>query len=130
MLLVRFVKQSLSAETYLKLCEQLGQEPDPEKMPLEASDFPEEVQVAFFMSSLLPDLYDTNAGVYLGKDWSSAAAILDIYEVQDKKTTVYLMKLYELVKIDHSVEKFNVEQEKSKRKAKSGDKKFTYNVSG
>jgi len=99
-------------------------------MPLEASDFPEEVQVAFFMSSLLPDLYDTNAGVYLGKDWSSAAAILDIYEVQDKKTTVYLMKLYELVKIDHSVEKFNVEQEKSKRKAKSGDKKFTYNVSG
>ena len=37
------------------LCEQLGQEPDPDKMPLELSDFPGEVQVAFFMFSLLPE---------------------------------------------------------------------------
>ncbi len=50
-LLERSVKEStsdVSIETYLLLCEQLEQEPDPDKMPLDASVFPPEVQVAFF----------------------------------------------------------------------------------
>jgi hypothetical protein len=51
------------------LCEQLGQDPDPNKMPLEASAFPYEVQVAFFMFDLLSDRWDGMSGTYLGKDW-------------------------------------------------------------
>ena len=74
-LLQRSVRESTSKvdlETYLKLCEQLGQEPDPEKMPLDASVFPAEVQVAFFVFGLLPDRWDSMSGCYMGKDWSSA----------------------------------------------------------
>ena len=38
-------------------------------MPLEASAFPYEVQVAFFMFDLLSDRWDGMSGMYLGKDW-------------------------------------------------------------
>ena len=56
--LERYVKDgdsNFDRQKYYDICEQLGQEPDPTQMPLEPSDFPEEVQVAFFMFSLLPD---------------------------------------------------------------------------
>ena len=49
------------------LCEQLGQEPDPEKMPLETSVFPHEVQVAFFIFELLPDKWDGMSGYYFAR---------------------------------------------------------------
>jgi len=99
-------------------------------MPLESSDFPEEVQVAFFMFSLLPDKYDSNSGIYLGKDWSSVEYIFKLYEIDDKKNTFFIMKLYESIQIEDSVEKEKARQEKDKRKAKSGGKNFTHNVRG
>ena len=43
----------MDVEKYLRICEQLGQEPDPTKMPLDSSGFQEENQVAFFMFSLM-----------------------------------------------------------------------------
>ena len=46
----------MDKEKYLRLCEQLGQEPDPAKMPLEISVFPEEVQVAFFVYDRLSEV--------------------------------------------------------------------------
>ena len=46
---------------------QLGQEPDPSKMPLNPSDFPEEVQVAFFMFSLSPGTLGRNERNIHGK---------------------------------------------------------------
>ena len=56
-LLERYVteRHQLDVEKYLLMCEQLGQVPDPAKMPLEPSAFPEEVQVAFFVFDLLEE---------------------------------------------------------------------------
>ena len=48
----------VSLDQYLEICEQLGEEPDPQKMPLTESDFPTEVQVAFFMFNLLSDVWE------------------------------------------------------------------------
>ena len=76
-LLERYVRESdqLDVEKYLRICEELGQEPDPAKMPLEPSEFPEEVQVAFFIYEFLEDHWEGMSGTYLGKHWNN----LNIY---------------------------------------------------
>ena len=94
------------------LCEQLGQDPDPNKMPLEASAFPYEVQVAFFMFDLLSDRWDGMSGTYLGKDWGSADFLFKTYNFDvHKKDVIYYAKLYENLVI-----KAKMEQQKAKEK--------------
>ena len=39
-------------------------------MPLSQSEFPIEVQVAFFVFDLLSDVWEGMSGTYMGKDWS------------------------------------------------------------
>jgi hypothetical protein len=100
-------------------------------MPLDASDFPYEVQVAFFVFSLLPDKWDPMAGAYLGKDWSSLQAVLDIYEIDDPKTTFYLAKMYEKELIEFRFEESDKKRKAEERKANAaGGKQFTHNVKG
>ena len=60
-------------------------------MPLELSDFPEEVQVAFFMYGLLPDHYEGISGTYMGKYWDGIEYFFKLYEVEDKKTILKLL---------------------------------------
>ena len=65
-------------------------------MPLNPSDFPEEVQVAFFMFSLLPEHWEGNvSGTYMGKYWDGIEYFFKLYEVDDRKTILYIMKIYE-----------------------------------
>ena len=48
----RKYSNTIQVDTYLKICEELGEEPDPNKMPPEMSDFPYEVQMAFLIHNL------------------------------------------------------------------------------
>lgn len=109
----------------MRLCEQLGQEPDPEKMPLDTSSFPEEVQVAFFVFGLLPDRWDSMSGYYMGKDWSSANFIFSTYEIEDIKTTVYFAKLYESILIEYRAEEATKKRKEAERRSKSGSNAHT-----
>ena len=88
----------------------MGQEPDPSRMPLDSSEFPEEVQVAFFMFSLLSDKWDGSSGSYMGKDWSQCSQLFEIYEIDNKKDTLFFMKMYEAVPL------VNTQSGRSKRK--------------
>ena len=84
----------ISFEKYLKVCEQLGQEPDPSRVPPSLSKVSEEVRAAFFVFEMLPDRWDGAAGVYLGKDISSLQSLYDIFGVSEKETvTVFLMHI-------------------------------------
>jgi hypothetical protein len=121
-LLERSVKEStsdVSIETYLLLCEQLEQEPDPDKMPLDASVFPPEVQVAFFIFDLLPDRWEGMSGMYLGKDWSSAEFLFKIYEIEDIQYVTYFAKIYESILVSEKAEEANKKRKASERKAKA-----------
>ena len=109
----------MDVNKYLMLCEQLGQEPDPSKMPLEASAFPHEVQVAFFMFDLLSDKWDGMSGMYLGKDYSSINFLLDLYEVDDKKDVIYFLKAYENLIINERAEESERRRKANERKMKS-----------
>ena len=112
------------------VCEQLGQEPDPAKMPLDPSDFPEEVQVAFFMFSLLPDHWEGMSGTYMGKYWDGIEYFLKLYEVEDVKSIIYIMKMYEAKIVNYRAEKAEQKRKAEERKSKSGGKHYTHNVKG
>ena len=74
------------------MCDQLGQEPDPDQMPPEVGDFPHEIQEAFVVHAMLPDRWDGSSGSYMGKDWAPLNDLLDIQGVEDKRTVCFFLK--------------------------------------
>ena len=113
-----FKTGQLSLDAYLNMCEQLGEDPDPEKMPPTIENYPHEVQVAFFIHQLLPDRWEGMSGHYMGKDMSSLGTLLDVWNVEDKKTVVYFIKHIE----SNQARQINEEAEQ-RRKAKSKQSK-------
>ena len=102
-------------------------------MPLDLSDLPEEVQVAFFMFSLLPDHWEGMSGTYMGKYWDGVDYFFKLYNVDDPKTIFYIMKLYEGELVAHRAEKAEEKRKAEERKAKKaggGGKHYTHNVQG
>jgi hypothetical protein len=99
-------------------------------MPLELSDFPEEVQVAFFMFSLLPDYYEGMSGTYMGKYWDGIDYFMKLYEVRDKKTVLYFMKVYENKLVQSRAEAQERKRKSEQQKVKSGGKHYTHNIKG
>ena len=122
----------MDVSQYLRLCEQLGHEPDPAKMPLASSDFPEEVQVAFFIFSVMTDRWEGMSGMYLGKDWNNLDYIFKVYKVSDIKTIFFFLKIYENIVVGYKAEQADKKRKAEERKAKSagGGKNYTHNVTG
>ncbi len=86
-------------------------------LPPSLNDYPWEVQQAFLIHDALPDITDTNMGYHMGKDWSCIETLLDLYEVEDKKTVIYFLRH---IQARHS-NKINKDlNAKSKSKAKAG----------
>ena len=99
-------------------------------MPLDPSVFPGEVQVAFFIFSFLPDRWDGMSCTYLGKEWSAVEFFLDLYEIDDKKVVVHIMKLYEIKIVSYKAEEAERKRKQEQRKQKSGGNKYAHNVQG
>ena len=108
----------------------MGQEPDPAKMPLDASAFPVEVQVAFFMFTLLSDNWDGTTGSYLGKNWTQCPQIFELHEIEDQRVILYFMKLYEAILVNYRMKKQEEKRKQSERKSQTGGKTYTHNVQG
>jgi hypothetical protein len=121
----------MDIDKYLKICEQLGQEPDPEKMPLDPSDFPEEVQVAFFISSLLSDRWDGGTGTYLGKDYSNIQYLFELYKIDNPTTILFFIRMYDNeVGFSRMDEKDRQQKAHERKQNTGGNKNFTHNVKG
>lgn len=111
----------------------MGQEPDLEKMPLSPSDFPEEVQVAFFLFDMLPNNYVGMDGNYAGKAWNSCEFLFKIYGIEDIRNTFFFMQLYDRTVINYYREEAKKASDTQKRKADAaagGGKRYTHNVKG
>ena len=91
-------------------------------MPPQIEDFPYEVQMAFFLHSMLPDRWDGMSGSYMGKDWSSYGHLLDIYEVDEKKDISFFVKAIENENSASINEKMTAKRKAQERasKAKTG----------
>ena len=99
-------------------------------MPLDLSDFPAEVQVAFFISGLLEDRWDGMSGTYLGKDWSNLEYFFNLYEIEEPKVILYIMKIYENVVVSDRQDEAERKRKAEERKSAGGGKNFTHNVKG
>ena len=100
-------------------------------MPLEASDFPEEVQVAFFIYGLLSDRYEGMSGTYLGKDWTGVDYLFELYQVTSPPIVMYFAKMYETLVVSERLDKASKDRKRAEQNAKaSGGKQYTHNVSG
>jgi hypothetical protein len=100
-------------------------------MPLELSDFPEEVQVAFFILGLLPDRYEGMSGTYLGKVWEGIAFLFDMYQVENRTTVLYFMKMYETIIVSEKLDKAEKQRKQAERQTQAGGgKNYTHNVKG
>lgn len=102
-------------------------------MPLDYSVFPEEVQMAFFMYSLLSDRWDGASGSYMGKDWAQCLQLFKVWGIQEPKITLFFMKTYERLIVSHRAEEQDLERKARERKQKSasgGGTEFAHNVQG
>jgi len=99
-------------------------------MPLETSDFPSEVQVAFFIFSFLEDNWEGMSGSYLGKHWNNIEYLFKIYAVEEPRTIIYIMKLWEGILVQYKAEKSEQKRKADDRKSTGGGKNFTHNVKG
>lgn len=98
-------------------------------MPLDASAFPYEVQVAFFVLGFLPDRYEGMSGMYMGKDWNSANFIFETYNIENIKTVVFFAKMYEGILVTAKAEEAQRKRKQQERQTKGGGKN-TFRVTG
>lgn len=101
-------------------------------MPLTPSDFPAEVQVAFFIFGFLEDEWEGMSGTYMGKRWSNIEYLFNLYEVDSPKTILYIMKMYETIIVNYRSEKAAQKRkaEERKQQASGGGKNYTHNIKG
>ncbi len=120
MLETKFSKSQKKWDEYLAVCEKLGKEPDYDKMPMDDGNFPYEVQLALLVHSVLPDRWDGMSGSYLGKDWSALGTLLNVYNIEDKKTVSFFLKNIDMLQ----TRSINDEMEKERKRRDSQGNKF------
>ena len=82
-------------------------------------DFPSEVQEAFLIHSCLPDRWDGMSGMFLGKDWSALGTLLDVFEVEDRRTVVMMLKAID----DRNSNQINTKQSQRQKAAENKAKR-------
>jgi len=75
----------MTIEQYLMMCEQMGWEPNEDEMPKDPSLLPIEAQNALIVFNTLPDKIEGMSGTWLGKDFSALEAIMNIYDIYDRR---------------------------------------------
>ena len=99
-------------------------------MPPNPAEFPVEVQTAFFVFDYLEDRFEGMSGTYMGKNWNNLEFLFKLFKVEDQKTVVFFMKMYEGILINYRIKKMQEKQkaEERRNKASSGGKQYSHNV--
>ena len=105
----------MTQERYLKMCEQMGKEPDLEEMPPDINEFPEIAVLALNTFSQLGDRLYPDIG-YVGKDFTNLPVYIDIYGVEDTELFLEILTYLESRAIKQSQDSLKREREKLKRK--------------
>jgi len=92
-------------------------------MPLEASDFPLEIQAAFFIYEKLSDRWEGMSGTYLGKNLLEFDLIWDMYSLGTsfKKEVIFdYCRRLESKFIEHRMEEAKKARRAEEKKARAG----------
>jgi len=108
----------MTRDRYLKMCDQLGQEPDPTELPPDWEDFPPIARDAMNTFAVLGDRIFPEIG-YIGKDFTNLPVLMEIYGVEDRDKELFLEILHTLESraIKSSQDILKKEREKLKRKS-------------
>ena len=104
----------ITADRYFEICEQMGQEPDPERVPVEWHDLPTIVQYAVQAFNMLGDRLVADIG-YLGKDYTNLSVIMDTLEIDNRELFLEILYWLDSRAIQKSAEQMKREREKLKR---------------
>jgi hypothetical protein len=105
----------MTQERYLKMCEQMEKEPDPEEMPPSLSDFPEIAILALNTFSSLGDRVYPDIG-YMGKDFTTLPFYIKMYSIKNIELFLQILTYLESRAIKSSADSLKREREKLKRK--------------
>ncbi len=83
---------SMTKEQYFEMCEMFKSDPIESEIPVEFEDLNLDVQEAFGIYNMLQDNWDTMNGTYMGKIYTGILDILELNEIDDKKTTYTLIR--------------------------------------
>ena len=86
--------------------------------------------MAFFIFGFLEDNWEGMSGTYMGKNWSSLQYLFSIYEIENPKTIIYFMKMWEGIVVNYKSEKSDQKRKAEQRRSAGGGKNFTHNVKG
>lgn len=114
--LYKNLDSKMTRERYLSMCEQLGKEPNPDEIPPDWDDFPEQVQIAVGIFNTLGDRAYPEIG-YIGKDYTNLPILIDIYGVEDIELLMDVLSFLDSRAIQKSSENLKKEYEKLKRKS-------------
>ena len=113
----------MTRDQYLMMCEQLGNEPVEEEIPVDFDDFPTIVQEALNIFSILPDNWEGMSGTYMGKDYSILPYLMDeIFKVEYKQQTMQILLMINNIIMEIRSREQKARQRKAKSKA--GKKEF------
>lgn len=73
----------------------MGWEIDMKQLPKDPSELSYEAQAALLVLRSLPDNWDGMNGTWLGKDYAGLSAIMDIYEIDNRREVFELLQLAE-----------------------------------
>lgn len=108
----------MTREQYLMMCEQLGNEPIDEEIPMDFNEFPNVVQEALNIFSILPDNWEGMSGTYMGKDYSILPYLMDeIFHVEDKQQTMQFLLIIGNIIMEIRSKEQKARQRKAKTKA-------------
>lgn len=116
--LTRFFKHSesgITVEKYLEICEQLGQEPTEEDMPVDWNDLPNSVQYAIHIYNKLGNRLQAEIG-FIGKDYTNLPILLQLYDIDNIELTIDIINWLENRDIKTSSDQIKKMHEKMKKK--------------
>lgn len=92
----------MTKEQYFDLCEQLGNAPLEEEIPIDLDDFPIEVQEVLNIYRVLRDEWEFVAGSYLGKNLNTIFQVFDAYNIPKVDQGFYynLINMIDSVRIE------------------------------
>jgi len=105
----------MTKDRYLTMCEQLQQEPDPEKMPPGFDDLPDIAQYAINTFNMLGDRVYPEIG-YVGKDYTNLNIYLEVYKIEDKEFFLEILSWLDARAIKKSSEHLKKELRKIQKK--------------
>lgn len=69
----------------------MGTDPNPDHIPVEPEDLSYEAQQALLIFSVLPDIVEGMAGIWLGKSFAGIGDIFDFYKIDDRREVFQLL---------------------------------------